>query len=262
MLYTYRHKSACSESTVGRDISSGQLRLVVKDANRRGQLVDLAVVGERGDQWVRVECRAVRLRVRRVGAVHKALHELRQEGQHELLLQDSSESGTVPVADVLSVFVLQDLFFGEDITPRAALSGDRSLEAAEVGEQHDVRRIEYKSTVQQIVDAGNDGRQIDVSPDRGISSSTVIIVKGAEVGCGQRVRDGSWVGAVQHVYAAVTCGVWTKVAASEQPSRVHHSVHVFLVLIGPQDVWRVVDVECWVLVAVVDSHVVQLLVTP
>ena len=106
------------------------------------------------------------VRIRRVGAVLQSLDDGGEDGEHEGAVAAGAGAVAVVVADTLGVVVEGQFFVGEDGTPGGLGAGDLRLEAAEVGHYGDVGggEVEGAAGGEEGVDAGGDGREIDVAP--------------------------------------------------------------------------------------------------
>jgi hypothetical protein len=144
----------CFVDSVGEDVVDRERLLVVEDAGSGCELADLAVVGESTDERAGLEGRGlVVVGVSCVGAVGEALDDGRDEGQHQVAFELCAGSRAVVVTDVLGVFVLEGLFFGEDIAPRRASACDLGLEAAAIqnlGQLH-CSRLDIRFPVYQKI---------------------------------------------------------------------------------------------------------------
>jgi hypothetical protein len=129
-----------------------QWRLFVEDAQDGGQFVDLVVVRECHSQRPDHVVSADGSLDRRVGSRSEDIHDTLQNRELDRGIVVRSDPSAVPISQILTIFVLQDLFFGEDIAERADFSQDLGFEAAEIGEVADIVRREVKVSLDQAIE--------------------------------------------------------------------------------------------------------------
>ena len=150
--------------------------LIVKDAESREHLIDLIIVGEGHRKWTEDTVFSVRLNGADVRASSQHIDDALDQGQLHRAVVVGSRTGSVPVAKILAVLVLEYFFGCEHCTEGAFTSRDLAFKSTQVWEDAQIRCVELEISTNKGAEALNDRRKVDRVPNLSLSRARLVII--------------------------------------------------------------------------------------